>query len=178
MPNKGLTTVVERTIADIKSCLERLESLHFTALGLIQEMPDDKVGDNLDVKLEELKELAKQINKQPRKSDKIEEERNIKRCIYWNRGYCREAFDCLYSHEGSECQSFLTNGHCGDRTCRQRHRRTCKYWSSCDIGCIRGTNCQYLHKKHSRGDIREGKQGNCDQRIQERICLQEILRQQ
>ena len=49
-----------------------MESLHFTALALIQEMPEDEVGDNLDVKLKELKGLAKQIDKQQRKPDKLE----------------------------------------------------------------------------------------------------------
>ena len=66
MPNRGMSVVVERTIVDIKKCVERFESLRMAALDLIEEMPEDKVGDNLETNMAELKQLSDNIPKFPR----------------------------------------------------------------------------------------------------------------
>ena len=51
MTNRGMTFVVERTIEDIKACFGKMKKLRKTALDLIQEMPEDEVGDILVAKI-------------------------------------------------------------------------------------------------------------------------------
>ena len=84
---------MERTIEDIKSCFQKIKSLKLRALDLIQEMPKDEVGDNLEEKMELLKEVTENIKcKETNKKKKSTNQ--IIKCRYWNRGYCRAGSVC------------------------------------------------------------------------------------
>ena len=37
------------------------------------------------------------------------------RCIWWNRGYCREQEACIFSHECEDCTEHLKSGGCTNR---------------------------------------------------------------
>ena len=78
-----------------------------------------------------------------------------KKCRYWNRGYCREGSECTWYHEEIDCWSFVQEGHCKEKRCMKRHRKTCRYWAYRDIGCLRGDQCQYLHQKIRRKSKQE-----------------------
>ena len=149
MPNRGLTVVVERTIIDIKACVEHV--LSWAVLDLIVEMPEDEVRDRLEDKIEELKILSDKIGNTLGNSEenivKIKSiNSKIKISRYWKKGYCRNKAKCLWSHEESDCKIFIHKGFCGDRSYKNRHRRVCRYWAQGGAGCFRGDSCQFLHK--------------------------------
>ena len=76
---------------------------------------------------------------------------SLKRCKWWNRGYCRESINCPYSHPQEDCNQYLQGG-CSVQGCSYRHRRRCKYWGS-TAGCFRGEYCQYLHSEIDHENI-------------------------
>ena len=66
-----------------------------------------------------------------------------KRCMYWNRGYCREGTNkCPFYHPPSDCHQHLQEGRCSSQGCGLRHRKRCKYWCTL-AGCFRKDHCQY-----------------------------------
>ena len=70
---------------------------------------------------------------------------SMKRCRWWNRGYCREGTDrCPYYNPADDCEQHLQEGHCLSQGCNLQHRRRCKYWGTVE-GCFRKDDCQYLH---------------------------------
>ena len=69
----------------------------------------------------------------------------VKRCKWWNRGFCRDKESCSFSHPLDDCHDHL-NGGCISRGCNtKRHRKQCKYFNT-ETGCFRGHRCEYLHK--------------------------------
>ena len=69
----------------------------------------------------------------------------VKRCKWWNRGFCRERDNCSYNHQKGDCEEHL-NGGCTQRGCTTlRHRKQCRYYNT-SLGCHRGESCEYLHK--------------------------------
>ena len=71
------------------------------------------------------------------------------RCRYWNRGFCREKEKCKFNHPEQNCAMFLDHGKCEDKLCRRRHRRECRYFKQ-EVGCFRGSDCEFLHKINNR----------------------------
>ena len=54
---------------------------------------------------------------------KEKEEPTMKRCKWWNRGYCREKGECRYSHPKDDCEDHL-KGSCITKRCiTLRHRK-------------------------------------------------------
>ena len=81
---------------------------------------------------------------------KEKEEHTMKKCKWWNRGYCREKGECRYSHSKDDCEDHL-KGSCITKRCiTLRHRKKCKYFNT-EGGCSRGETCEYLHEK----DVKE-----------------------
>jgi hypothetical protein len=68
----------------------------------------------------------------------------IKRCNYYNTGFCKNRRKCPSFHPDSICQVYLDSGKCEEyRTCQKRHPKECRYWR--DSGkCFK--SCAYLHK--------------------------------
>ena len=68
-----------------------------------------------------------------------------KKCRYYDKGYCKYASKCRYSHPKEMCRTYKESKRCKDRGCGGRHPRACK-WFQRDVGCRR-LNCDYLHVK-------------------------------
>ena len=79
----------------------------------------------------------------------------IRRCKWWNRGFCHEKERCIYSHPPGDCEDHL-GGRCNTRGCKLRHRKKCKYWAQ-EHGCYRGNKCEYLHGEETRTNYIEHK---------------------
>ena len=76
---------------------------------------------------------------------------DIRRCKWWNKGYCRERQSCSYSHPAGDCQDHLMGG-CTNRRCSTlRHRKVCKYFPT-EGGCLWGEKCAYLHPEKYQTD--------------------------
>ena len=92
----------------------------------------------------------KAVGVESSRKDKEKYKNKIKRCKWWNRGYCREKGECSFTHTKGDCEEHLRGG-CNTKGCNiLRHRKQCKYFNT-DTGCTRGETCEYLHRKN-KGD--------------------------
>ena len=76
-------------------------------------------------------------------SDKVKNKK-IKKCRYYNRGYCKYKSKCRYNHPKDVCKEYLENKNCEKHDCCDRHPRHCK-WHGSEVGCNRQVECEYLH---------------------------------
>ena len=70
--------------------------------------------------------------------------KHIKKCRYFNRGFCKYRNRCKYFHPQDICEKYLLNQKCEVSDCAFRHPKQCKWTSTMD-GCRRGLTCEYLH---------------------------------
>ena len=69
----------------------------------------------------------------------------IKKCRYYNRGFCKFQDECNFDHPSTICHILLQNGKCYLRQCPDRHPKICRYWQM-EEGCRRSQYCTYLHQ--------------------------------
>ena len=69
----------------------------------------------------------------------VTNEKNIKKCYYFNKGYCKFKNKCKYYHPTCDCQNKCENR----KTCTKRHRRLCKYNDKCYFK--QSNICEFLH---------------------------------
>ena len=75
-----------------------------------------------------------------------ENKNNLRRCKYYNRGYCKHGEKCSFQHFENSCEKYLQSGTCTQqRRCLYRHPKNCRYWIGKSEGCHRGNKCLYLH---------------------------------
>ena len=60
------------------------------------------------------------------------EPQRIKRCRYFNRGYCRYGSQCNYRHSSTICEEHAT---CKRRDCPHKHPWHCRHWMTKLEGC-------------------------------------------
>ena len=126
---------------EIKATNKKLQELGVKAESVLEEAKQNGNFRNLEKYEDIAKNAASGVLTDPYKSKKS----NMKRCRWWNRGYCREGTArCPYNHPTEDCEQNLQDGHCFIQGCTLRHRRRCKYWGTAD-GCFRKEDCQYLH---------------------------------
>ena len=77
--------------------------------------------------------------------------RMMKRCRYFNRGYCKYKGKCKYVHPGHICKEHERNKKCENSECEGRHPKSCK-WLSSRVGCIR-EGCDYQHAAFVNGEV-------------------------
>ena len=53
----------------------------------------------------------------------------VRKCRYYNRGYCKFKENCHYLHSSSVCDTFLKDGICRKTDCKERHPKDCRYWT-------------------------------------------------
>ena len=68
----------------------------------------------------------------------------IKKCRYFNKGYCKYKGRCRYFHPQQICQNHMDTLDCKLKGCKKRHPKVCK-WFRKAVGCNRGENCEFLH---------------------------------
>ena len=120
MSTRDLLNRVGDVIVELKSYLKQNE-------------PEDEIGERLQVRMDELKELIKKVqihSKDPAryKAKSKESDKQKQKCQYWNIGYCREELKCRWSHQEGDCDNYVLKRKCGDKSCQRRHRRICRYW--------------------------------------------------
>ena len=92
----------------------------------------------------EMKEIKnKRILQSKEKDTEQGKEIEVKRCRYFNKGYCKYEKKCRYFHTVEICKVYLKDGKCNVKGCKERHPRVCK-WYLRDVGCKR-QNCNFLH---------------------------------
>ena len=65
----------------------------------------------------------------------------MKKCVHFNRGYCRSKEYCLYLHPKDHC----LQKECDKKQCKDRHIKDCKRWSN--RGCRFGDLCEFRHDR-------------------------------
>ena len=81
---------------------------------------------------------------------KKEGEDDIKKCRYFNKGYCKYEEKCKFGHPLEICEIHLESLKCTIKGCKRRHPKTCK-WFSREVGCKR-QNCDFLHGTRAGDD--------------------------
>ena len=75
---------------------------------------------------------------------KEEQSLRVRRCSFYNRGYCRLQSDCPFYHPENRCEEYENEGFCIKTICRDRHQRTCRYWKRGQ--CYRAETCNFSHR--------------------------------
>jgi hypothetical protein len=78
------------------------------------------------------------------------EREEIKKCRYFDKGYCKYENKCRYFHPLEICKSHLESPKCMVKGCRSRHPKSCK-WFKKEVGCKRN-NCEFLHVTYARDE--------------------------
>ena len=126
---------------EITATNQKLQELWVQAETLICEA---KQNIGVFKELEKYEDIAKNAVKGALDKPCSVKNSSIKRCNWWNRGYCREGpAKCSYYHPSDDCEQHLQEGRCFSQGCTMRHRRRCKYWGTTE-GCFRKEQCQYL----------------------------------
>ena len=96
-------------------------------------------------------EMIKILNKEENKLVENMKKKSMKRCKFYNRGFCKEGTStCKFFHANEVCEEFLTSGSCSlGRSCQRRHPWKCRYWLR--GYCWRNDDCVFLHKTEDLG---------------------------
>ena len=149
-----MLTVMERFqwfSNEIQSTDARLKQLGMEGEYVVEEIKQmfKESGQECGKELKQFENLVMKAKQGVLGGDVKEKYKSVKRCRYWNRGYCREGTTkCPYFHPPDDCQQHLLEGRCSRQGCGHRHRRKCKYWGT-KQGCFRKGQCQYLHSDDS-----------------------------
>ena len=70
-----------------------------------------------------------------------ESEERVRKCLYYNKGFCKLQKNCPFFHPENLCPQFEKEGICLKTICRDRHQTLCRYWQKGN--CYRGESCQF-----------------------------------
>ena len=93
-----------------------------------------------------IKQLENKIEEIEHKQKTKTKKSFLRKCRYFNAGYCKEEDNCPFIHPEAICGDYLDSGQCSQyRNCPYQHPRVCRFWSK--TTCYRGADCCYLHQK-------------------------------
>ena len=109
-------------------------------------------------------EMEMIVNVVKPKDNEVSEDKRIKRCRYYNVGFCKMNNDCVFYLSDEVCDQYLKNGKCSEyKLCLKWHPKECKYWLKDPRGCFRGQECRFQHNLPNKGKkIKESKNRSCD----------------
>jgi hypothetical protein len=141
--------------------MERVEFLEMKRLEItrmIQNLSDSSYKETLEHQIDKMGMklsincVADEVKDKVKVCDKSKPKKHIK-CRYNDRGLCRSKFECVYFHSEKICDKALSSGKCLEyKTCFQRHPKDCKHWMGDTRGCLRGSECKYLHNSSKKGN--------------------------
>ena len=156
---KDLVTVV-KALRDLSASVKKLEeksendeNKELQEILKSQEMIDRIIVENSD----SIKRLDREIAKLEKEKPKVDEpkealetnedegrvDETIKKCRYYNKGYCKYEEKCKFAHPLQTCQKHLETLKCTVKECKDRHPKVCK-WFTREVGCKR-QHCDFLH---------------------------------
>ena len=98
--------------------------------------------------VKDLSEIIKNLERKIQDIESYQEtkvQKVLKRCKYYNTGFCRSRQKCPFLHPDSICQDYLGSGKCENyKSCLQRHPKECHYWKKSGE-CFK--SCSYLHRE-------------------------------
>ena len=130
-----------KEIMDAQRTIDKVIDANKDAIKRIDEEVKQIVVNKLDAKTNTASDKAKEDGGKIRVEDK-----NRKKCRYYDRGFCKYNKKCRFLHPEGICQDYLETLKCGGKECFQRHPKLCR-WDQGKGGCKRGEDCLYLHKE-------------------------------
>jgi hypothetical protein len=108
----------------------------------------------------------------------IDKERNqtkmLKKCKFYNRGFCREGNSCYYLHPEKKCEKHCEGKRCSEGSkCQMRHPHHCQHWKKGN--CFRGEDCLYLHLDKVEDKCDDDSQ-NSDETTEKPLSTEEIYK--
>ena len=145
-----IMTVKELKVS-VDALEKKMEEIFKTKKVLDEVICENKMEINrLDKELRRMHERNKaseEQNNDNRNRNKVKEDTSdkiVRKCRYFNRGFCKYRTKCKYTHPKETCKEYSENQRCKTKDCPFRHQKECK-WSKKDEGCKRGSDCEYLH---------------------------------
>ena len=96
--------VIDEIIVANSDCIRRMEKE-------IKAMTVNKV--DTEVCHDVLEKWVEEVNKV------------MKKCRYYNRGFCKNRNKCCFGHANKICKIYEETGTCGDKKCSDRHPKLC-----------------------------------------------------
>ena len=163
---KGMGTLVrafKELKASVRALEDKMENKYNEEIKEIKEN-QEMLGNLLEANSKAIKKVDNIIltmnNENPNADQKKPEEKNkpkkeLKRCKFFNSGYCKYKLECKFSHPKEVCKVYLEEGKCNQKQCKNRHPKVCK-WLKRESGCKRA-DCDYLHVTLARDDEHRNK---------------------
>ena len=108
-----------------------IDSLHQVVNELKEELEAAKTKVNdLNEIIVNKEKIIKSLEDSKNKESNDDGRPKHSKCRYWNRGFCREGYECQYVRYKEDCETYLDDRRCEDRHCERRHRRQCRYYSN------------------------------------------------
>ena len=129
-----LTVRTEHVFKEIFATDERLKQLGIEAESLLEETKEmyKEYGEKSTTELKHFENIVRKAKAGVLSAgeDKVKCT-NLRRCRYWNTGYCREGTSkSPYYHPLDDCEQHLQEERCSSQGCQLRHRKKCKYWGT------------------------------------------------
>jgi hypothetical protein len=151
---KGMGTLVKafkNLKASVQALEDKVDNKHNEEIKGIREN-QKMLEDLLKANSESIKKIDNEIlemknengNASRTKAEKKNKPENrLRKCKFFNSGYCKFKSDCKFSHPVEICKVYLEGGKCDYKLCNDRHPKVCK-WLQGERGCKR-IDCEYLH---------------------------------
>ena len=130
-----------KEIVDAQKIVEKVINANKDAIKRIDEEIKQIVENKLAGKTNDNNDKAKELVEENGINDK-----NRKKCRYYDRGFCKYNKKCRFLHPEGICQEYLKTFKCSVKECCQRHPKVCR-WDQGKGGCNRGKDCLYLHNQ-------------------------------
>lgn len=89
-------------------------------------------------------EILKEMEARHIVDKEMNERKILKKCKFFNRGFCREGKSCHYLHPEKNCREHCEGKSCPEGyKCQWRHPYYCQHWQKGN--CFHGVDCLYLH---------------------------------
>ena len=150
----GLAQSTDAITVEFARCWGYLGQLGVMASDMITRMEGG--GENIENGMQKITQLRR-IVKLVEKTAQIEideSEARIKKCNFFNRGFCSQGTSCKFEHPLEVCEQYEQGGVCVRKKCLKRHLYSCRHYNS-DSGCSRGELCSFSHRSRSRSILDE-----------------------
>ena len=98
---------------------------------------DKKVMDKLR-KLHMIRKVGEELQKVPMDGQ-------LKKCNFYNRGFCKKGILCDFAHPVKVCVRLVQGVRCDQVACGDRHPYACRHFKQ-EGGCSRGLKCEFRHE--------------------------------
>ena len=149
----GLAQSTDAITVEFARCWGYLGQLGVMASDMITRMEGGENIENGIQKITQLRRIVKLVEKTAQ-IEIDESDARIKKCNFFNRGFCSQGTSCKFEHPLEVCEQYEQEGICVRKKCMNRHLYSCRHYNS-NSGCSRGELCSFSHRSRSRSILDE-----------------------